>query len=68
MAPFCNNPHPSDRLVVGDMTSRHKLRFSVFTLWRQGLISGLLNSAGVPGKLTQKLSTQCDKGPLPGRK
>ena len=50
------------------MTLRRKLRFSVFTLWRQGPISGLLNSAGVPGKLTQKLNSQCDKGPLPGRK
>ena len=50
------NPRPSGRLVVGDMTSRRELRFSVFTLWRQGLISGLLNSAGAPGKLAQKFS------------
>ncbi|MFD1467437.1 hypothetical protein ACFQ48_04305 [Hymenobacter caeli] len=62
-----NNPRPSGRLVVGSMATRRELRFSVFTLWRQGLIIGLLNSAGVPAKLAQQLGQKPDQGPLPGK-
>jgi hypothetical protein len=51
-----NNPRPSGRFVPGDMTSRRDLKSSVFTAWRQGLMTGLLNSAGVPQKMAQKLS------------
>ncbi|AMJ67366.1 hypothetical protein AXW84_19530 [Hymenobacter sp. PAMC 26628] len=63
-----NNPRPSGRMVVGDMEVRRDLRASVFTVWRQGLIRGVLHSAGVPSALAQKLSQQADQGPLPGRK
>ena len=59
------NPRPSGRFVTGDMTSRRELKFSVFSAWRQGLISGLLNSAGVPQKLAQKLSQSQGTVPLP---
>jgi len=50
------NPRPGGRFVVGDMTSRRNLQSSVFTAWRQGLMTGLLHSAGVPQKMAQKLS------------
>lgn len=63
-----NNPRPSGRLVVGDMAVRRDLRAPAITVWRQGLIRGVLHSAGVPGPLAQKLSQQADQGPLPGRK
>ncbi|UOQ52501.1 hypothetical protein [Hymenobacter cellulosivorans] len=45
-----------DRLKVGSMQSRRDLRVSVLSLWRQGLVSGLLNSIGVPKKLAQSIS------------
>ncbi|WBA43662.1 DUF748 domain-containing protein [Hymenobacter canadensis] len=52
-----NNPRRVGRdLQTGRMTSGRELRFSVFSLWRQGLVSGLLNSAGVPAPLAKKLS------------
>ncbi|MGI4863295.1 MAG: hypothetical protein ACRYFZ_05180 [Janthinobacterium lividum] len=60
-----NNPRPSGRFVTGDMTSRRELQSSVFSAWRQGLISGLLNSAGVPSKMAQKLSQSQSTVPLP---
>jgi hypothetical protein len=60
-----NNPRPGGRLVTGDMTSKRELRFSVFSAWRQGLITGLLNSAGVPHKLAQKLTQSQKTVPLP---
>jgi hypothetical protein len=52
-----NNPRkPGQPLKTGEMDSRRERRFSVFSLWRQGLVSGMLNSAGVPAKLAKKLS------------
>ncbi|SHL13414.1 DUF748 domain-containing protein [Hymenobacter psychrotolerans] len=52
-----NNPRqPGQELQTGQMNSDRQLRFSVFSLWRQGLVSGLLNSAGVPKPLAKKLS------------
>ncbi|WP_158023000.1 hypothetical protein, partial [Hymenobacter coccineus] len=63
-----DNPRPSGRLVMGDMQVRRDLRASVVTVWRQGLIRGVLHSAGVPGPLAQKLSQKADQGPLPNRK
>ncbi|MBC6698296.1 DUF748 domain-containing protein [Hymenobacter puniceus] len=52
-----NNPRrPGQGLHTGRMTSGRELRFSVFSLWRQGLVSGLLNSAGVPAPLAKRLS------------
>ncbi|MFD2785535.1 AsmA family protein [Hymenobacter rubripertinctus] len=52
-----NNPRqPGQELKTGRMHSARKRRYSVFTLWRQGLVSGLLNSAGVPAPLAKKLS------------
>ncbi|AII53223.1 DUF748 domain-containing protein [Hymenobacter sp. APR13] len=52
-----NNPRQAGQeLRPGRMTSARELRFSVFSLWRQGLVSGLLNSAGVPAPLAKKLS------------
>ncbi len=60
-----NNPRPGGRFVPGDMASRRELKFSVFSAWRQGLVIGLLNSAGVPHKLAQKLSQSQNTVPLP---
>lgn len=55
-----DNPRKG-KLQVGHMTSARDLRVSVFTLWRQGIVSGMLNSAGVPAPLSKKLSEQQDK-------
>ncbi|SNC59792.1 hypothetical protein SAMN06265337_0126 [Hymenobacter gelipurpurascens] len=52
-----NNPRkPGKPLEPGRMDSRRERRFSVFSLWRQGLVSGMLHSAGVPAPLAKKLS------------
>jgi hypothetical protein len=52
-----NNPRkPGEAVETGSMTSNRELRYSVFSLWRQGLVSGMLNSAGVPAALAKKLS------------
>lgn len=52
-----NNPRkPGKPLELGRMDSRRERRFSVFSLWRQGLVSGMLHSAGVPAKLAKSLS------------
>ena len=59
------NPRKGGKLVSGEMTSTREPRFSMFTLWRQGMVSGLFNSVGVPQKLAQKLSETKDEGPLP---
>jgi hypothetical protein len=59
------NPRPGGRLVVGDMASARKLEFSVFTAWRQGLISGFLQSVGVPEVLAKKSSQSSEPTPLP---
>jgi hypothetical protein len=59
------NPRKRGELVTGEMTSTREPRFSVFTLWRQGIVSGLFNNVGVPQKLAQKLSETKDEAPLP---
>ena len=59
------NPRKRGELVTGQMTSTREPRFSVFTLWRQGMVSGLFNNVGVPQKLAQKLSESKDEAPLP---
>ena len=52
-----SNPRrPGQPLKPGEMTSERELRYSVFTLWRQGIVSGMLHSAGVPGPLARRLS------------
>jgi hypothetical protein len=52
-----NNPRkPGEPVKTGQMASSRERRFSVFSLWRQGLVSGMLNSAGVPRPLAKKLS------------
>ena len=52
-----NNPRkPGEELKPGKVNSNRELRYSVFSLWRQGLVSGMLNSAGVPEGLAKKLS------------
>ncbi|UOG73586.1 DUF748 domain-containing protein [Hymenobacter tibetensis] len=52
-----NNPRkPGEELKSGAMRSARELRFSAFTLWRQGIVSGMLNSAGVPAVLAKKIS------------
>ena len=51
-----NNPRANGRLAPGRLRSQRDLRFAVFVLWRQALVSGLLNSAGVPQPVAQKLS------------
>jgi hypothetical protein len=59
------NPRKGGKLVTGEMTSTREPRFSVFTLWRQGVVSGLFNNVGVPQKIAQKLSESKDEAPLP---
>ena len=59
------NPRKRGELVTGEMTSTREPRFSVFSLWRQGIVSGLFHSIGVPQKLAQKLSESKDEAPLP---
>ncbi|ALW85749.1 hypothetical protein AUC43_12000 [Hymenobacter sedentarius] len=59
------NPRKGGKVVSGEMTSTREPRFSMFTLWRQGMVSGLFNNVGVPQKLAQKLSETKDEGPLP---
>lgn len=54
-----NNPRkPGEELKTGAMRSARELRFSAFTLWRQGIVSGMLNSAGVPAALAKTISEQ----------
>jgi hypothetical protein len=60
-----NNPRPSGRFVTGEMSTRRDLRSSVFSAWRQGLISGGLHSVGVPQKIAQDLSQNQKTVPLP---
>ncbi|WP_460677381.1 hypothetical protein [Hymenobacter coalescens] len=53
------NDNPRRRgeaLKVGTVRSDRDLRYSVFTIWLQGVNSGLLNSVGVPRKLAEELS------------
>ena len=59
------NPRKRGQLVSGEMKSTREPRFSVFALWRQGVVSGLFNNVGVPQKIAQKLSEAQDKAPLP---
>ena len=59
------NPRKRGQLVSGEMKSTREPRFSVFALWRQGVISGLFNNVGVPQKIAQKLSESQDEAPLP---
>ena len=59
------NPRKRGELVTGEMTSTREPRFSVFTLWRQGIVSGLFHSIGLPQKIAQKLSESKDEAPLP---
>ena len=59
------NPRKRGQLVSGEMKSTREPRFSVFALWRQGVISGLFNNVGVPQKIAQKLSEAQDQAPLP---
>ena len=51
-----NNPRANGQLAPGRLRSQRDARFAMFVLWRQALVSGLLNSAGVPQPLAQKLS------------
>ncbi|OGX85285.1 hypothetical protein [Hymenobacter glacialis] len=59
------NPRKGGRVVTGEMTSTREPRFSVFTLWRQGIVSGLFHNVGVPQPIAQKLSESKDEAPLP---
>ncbi|WP_157547506.1 hypothetical protein [Hymenobacter sp. DG25A] len=52
-----NNPRQGhETLKPGTIQSSRNLRMSVFAIWQQGLVSGMLNSMGVPGKLAKKMS------------
>lgn len=51
-----NNPRANGRLAPGSLRTTRDLHAAVFVLWRQALVSGLLNSAGVPQPIAQKLS------------
>ncbi|GAA4354983.1 hypothetical protein GCM10023185_17370 [Hymenobacter saemangeumensis] len=59
------NPRKGGKLALGEMTSRRESRFSVFTLWRQGVVSGLFHSVGLPQMQAQKISEFKDEAPLP---
>ena len=59
------NPRKRGELVTGEMKSTREPRFSVFALWRQGMVSGLFHNVGVPQKIAQKLSESKDQAPLP---
>ncbi|GAA4034347.1 hypothetical protein GCM10022409_18390 [Hymenobacter glaciei] len=59
------NPRKRGEVVSGETKSTREPRFSVFALWRQGVVSGLFNNVGVPQKIAQKLSEAQDKAPLP---
>jgi hypothetical protein len=59
------NPRKRGKLVEGRTISTREPRFSVFSLWRQGIVSGLFDNVGVPQKLAQKLSESADEAPLP---
>ena len=59
------NPRKRGKLVSGEMTSTREPRFSMFALWRQGVVSGLFNNVGIPQKIAQKLSEAKDEAPLP---
>ena len=59
------NPRKSGRLVTGAITSKREPRFSVLVLWRQGVVSGLFNSIGLPTGIAQKISQSQDTAPLP---
>ena len=54
-----DNPRKG-KLQPGQIISDRDLRVSAFALWRQGIVSGMLNSAGVPGKLAKKVSEKQD--------
>ena len=51
-----NPDKPGEGLRVGRIESRRELRFSVFALWKQGLVAGLLTSFGVSEKMAQRTS------------
>lgn len=59
------NPRKGGKVITGEMKSTREPRFSVFTLWRQGIVSGLFHNVGVPQPLAQKLSETKDEAPLP---
>jgi len=49
------NPRPGGRFVVGKIDAPRELEFSVFTAWRQGLLTGFLHNVGVPQKMATDL-------------
>ncbi|OON68530.1 hypothetical protein [Hymenobacter sp. CRA2] len=52
-----DNPRrKGEPLKVAPVRSDRDLRYSVFTIWLQGVNSGLLRSVGVPGKMAEELS------------
>ncbi|MBC7446933.1 MAG: hypothetical protein H7330_02620 [Hymenobacteraceae bacterium] len=54
-----NNPRRAGAPpVIGRMSSQRDRRLTVVVFWRQNLISGLLNSAGVPHKLAVLIGQQ----------
>ena len=61
------NPRPGGRFVVGDIATPRELEFSVFTAWRQGLLTGFLQSVGIPKKLASKYGQSDGGTALPAR-
>ncbi len=52
-----NNPDkPGEPLRVGRIESRRERRYSVFALWKQGLVSGALHAIGLGEEKAQKMS------------
>ena len=51
-----SNPRKGGKLKEGKVRSDRDRRYSVFTIWMQGVVSGLLHSVGVPAKLAEEIS------------
>ncbi len=58
-----NPAQPGEALRVGRIAARRERRYSVFALWKQGVVSGALHSIGVGAEKAQKMSeTQTEPG------
>ncbi len=61
--PDDNPDKPGQPLRVGRIESKRERRYSVFALWKQGLVSGALNAIGLSEEKAQKMSeTQTEPG------
>ena len=54
--PDANPEKPGAALRVGRIESKRERRYSVFALWKQGLVSGAINSIGLRAEKARKMS------------